>query len=206
MGTAAVTKQRILDAAEHMFGSHGFDGTTLRSIVKEADVNLALVSYHFGSKEDLYRAVILRMSQPIIEGQRLALEQVQANGQPPSLEAVIEAYLRPPMTYLLSPEQLERERAKFFARYFMEPPSVQAILEKEFESSDCWFLDVLQRVLPEQSRLQLWWKLDAVVIVLVRTMTQIGQPHSLIKNNSDAEIERAISELIRFAVSVMRFQ
>ncbi|PLX72334.1 MAG: hypothetical protein C0615_12250 [Desulfuromonas sp.] len=47
------TKTRILDAAETLFARDGFHFASLRSITSEADVNLAAVNYHFGSKEAL---------------------------------------------------------------------------------------------------------------------------------------------------------
>ena len=204
MGSAAITKQRILDAAERMFGIYGFDGTTLRSIVNEAEVNLALVSYHFGSKEELYQAVVARMAQPIIERHLAALAQIESVDEPPSLEAVLNAYIKPSMDYLLSDKQYALERAKFFARYYMEPQSVQELVLREFAASDARFLDMMQRALPDQSRIQLFWKLDAVTIMLVGAMTQIGKPHSLIKSNSQADIEAAAAELVAFAASGMR--
>ena len=52
------TKERILDAAERLFAREGFHNTSLRAITGEADVNLAAVNYHFGSKEALLDAVI----------------------------------------------------------------------------------------------------------------------------------------------------
>jgi AcrR family transcriptional regulator len=52
------TKKNILDAAEKLFSSNGFSSTSLRVLTKEAGVNLAAVNYHFGSKEELIKAVI----------------------------------------------------------------------------------------------------------------------------------------------------
>ena len=54
------TKERILDAAEKLFVDNGFSATSLRAIIKEADVNTAAVHYHFGSKEGLVEAVFAR--------------------------------------------------------------------------------------------------------------------------------------------------
>jgi AcrR family transcriptional regulator len=59
------TKERILDAAERLFAAHGFAGTSLRAVTKEAGVNLAAVHYHFGTKEDLLRAVLSRIVIPV---------------------------------------------------------------------------------------------------------------------------------------------
>jgi AcrR family transcriptional regulator len=51
------TKARILKAAEGMFARNGYSGTTTREIVEEAGVNIALLHYHWGSKEELWNAV-----------------------------------------------------------------------------------------------------------------------------------------------------
>mgnify|MGYP002144297989 CR=1 FL=1 len=56
----ADTRERILDAAEHLFMTHGYDGTSMRQITGEAAVNLAAVNYHFGSKESLMQEVFRR--------------------------------------------------------------------------------------------------------------------------------------------------
>ena len=59
VGTStSVTKAKILDTAEKLFGDKGFDATSLRDITTEAQVNLAAVNYHFHSKESLIDAVI----------------------------------------------------------------------------------------------------------------------------------------------------
>ena len=47
----AETKERILDVAETLFMEHGYEATSLRAITAAADVNLAAVNHHFGSKE-----------------------------------------------------------------------------------------------------------------------------------------------------------
>lgn len=51
------TRQRILDAARAGFSDRGYARTSLRSIARDADVDHALVSYYFGSKEGLFKAV-----------------------------------------------------------------------------------------------------------------------------------------------------
>lgn len=48
---------QILEAAERLFASKGFDGTTVRDIADEAGVNIAMISYYFGSKEKLMEAL-----------------------------------------------------------------------------------------------------------------------------------------------------
>jgi AcrR family transcriptional regulator len=48
---------QILDVAEQLFATKGFDGTSVRDIAQEAGVNIAMISYYFGSKEKLLEAV-----------------------------------------------------------------------------------------------------------------------------------------------------
>lgn len=55
---ATDTRQRLLDAARHLFTERGFAKVTVRDITSEAQANLAAVSYHFGDKAGLYEAVL----------------------------------------------------------------------------------------------------------------------------------------------------
>ena len=55
---AADKREHILLVAERLFGEKGFDGTSVRDIAQAAGVNLAMISYYFGSKEKLLEAMI----------------------------------------------------------------------------------------------------------------------------------------------------
>ena len=50
---------QILEIAEKLFAENGFDGTSVRQISKEAGINIAMISYYFGSKEKLLEALFL---------------------------------------------------------------------------------------------------------------------------------------------------
>ena len=49
----------IIDKSEKLFAEKGFDGTSIRDIAKAADINIAMISYYFGSKEKLLEAIVL---------------------------------------------------------------------------------------------------------------------------------------------------
>lgn len=49
---------QILEVAEKLFAENGFDGASVRQIAKEADINIAMISYYFGSKEKLLEALL----------------------------------------------------------------------------------------------------------------------------------------------------
>ena len=48
---------QIIESAERLFADKGFDGTSVREIAKHSNVNLAMISYYFGSKEKLMEAI-----------------------------------------------------------------------------------------------------------------------------------------------------
>ena len=50
---------QILEVAETLFAEKGFDGTSIRDISKIAKINVAMVSYYFGSKEKLLESLVL---------------------------------------------------------------------------------------------------------------------------------------------------
>lgn len=50
----------ILDVAEKLFAENGFEAISVREISKAANINIAMVSYYFGSKEKLYEEVVVR--------------------------------------------------------------------------------------------------------------------------------------------------
>lgn len=52
-------RQKLLEIAEQLFAKHGFEAVSVRQLAAEADVNLAMVSYYFGSKDGLFQALII---------------------------------------------------------------------------------------------------------------------------------------------------
>ncbi len=52
------TRQRIVAAAVDAFAEGGFEGTSTRDIAERADVTQGLITYHFESKDDLWRAAV----------------------------------------------------------------------------------------------------------------------------------------------------
>src|SRR6476646_3251166 len=79
---SGATKARILDAAESLFMAHGFEATSLRAITASADVNLAAVHYHFGSKEELFQSVLARRLDPMNRKRLELLSRLEAQCAP----------------------------------------------------------------------------------------------------------------------------
>lgn len=58
---------KILEVAETLFAEKGFEGTSIRDISKVAKINIAMVSYYFGSKEKLLECLILHKTSGLKE-------------------------------------------------------------------------------------------------------------------------------------------
>jgi AcrR family transcriptional regulator len=88
------TEAAILDAAERVFAEQGFHGATTRAIAEAAGANAALIHYYFDNKETLYETVIARRAGSINDDRRARLAALHSAG-PPTLEALLDALLRP---------------------------------------------------------------------------------------------------------------
>lgn len=77
-------QMRIMEAAEELFAEKGFDGTSVRDIAEEAGVNLAMISYYFGSKDKLMESLFKYRGESI----KLQLENMIENKELSSLQKV----------------------------------------------------------------------------------------------------------------------
>ena len=85
-------KIHILQVAEMLFAEHGFDGTSIRTIAKEAKINIAMVSYYFGSKEKLLERLIYFRTNDL----KLQLENVSKTELSPleKIENFVTLYIK----------------------------------------------------------------------------------------------------------------
>lgn len=117
-GRDAGTAEAILDAAEPLFGSQGFAATTIKQIGKAAGLNPALIYYYYGSKEELYRALLNRLFGTLTErgAQRLATVSTPEEAIRTLLALQSEIMMRSPSL----PRILAREMADHGAAHAQE--------------------------------------------------------------------------------------
>jgi AcrR family transcriptional regulator len=77
----ADTRSAVLEAARSRFAEHGYDGTKLRDVAADADVDVALVSYHFGSKDGLFAAAMALDVNPARLVEELTRDGVDGLGE-----------------------------------------------------------------------------------------------------------------------------
>ncbi len=161
------TRRKILDAAEELFGAHGYAATSLRHIIAEAGVNLAAIHYHFGSKQDLLDQVILRKAGPMNERRLKLLDQFEreAAPKPACVEKIVEAFIAPAVLIEKSPEFI-----KLMGRVHAEG-LMPEIAQRNFQPMIGRFLSALQRALPNMSAKELAWKTHFALGAMAHTLT-----------------------------------
>ena len=88
-------KQDILAAAERLFSQDSYAAVSIRDIAAAADVNSALIRYHFGTKKDLYRSLFERRYHLITQKRVEALDALRVDHGQPNVPAIVECWVRP---------------------------------------------------------------------------------------------------------------
>ena len=123
------TRQRLLEAAGEVFAERGFRDATIQEICRRADANIAAVHYHFGDKEQLYRAVIQYSEQ-------CAAESSSADAAPDTpAEKRLRAHIESFLLHLFDVGQ-PAWLGKLIAREMAEPtPGLDVIVQEKFRGT-----------------------------------------------------------------------
>ena len=201
------TRTRILDHAERLFAEQGISGTSLRALTSAADVNLASVHYHFGSKEALLDAVVERRSLPLNDERVRSLESLLELGtEAVAVEAILEAFIGPAVALVSHSSEEGQRLGRLLARIEAQPPEiVEALSRKHFGNIAGRFVDALQGALPALPP----------ELVARRFRMAAGLFSFLFSGNFDLDsipghpptrdsIERRLAEAIEFAAAGLR--
>jgi len=171
--TSADTKTRILDAAERLFVEHGFEATSLRSLTSAAGVNLAAVNYHFGSKEELFQAVLTRRLDPMNQEriELLARVEREAAGRPLSCEKILFAMLIPALRLARDEKRGGKDFLRLVGRAYADPaPFIRHFLSAQYAEMIGRYKEAFLKALPHLSRQELTWRLHFVMGALSYTL------------------------------------
>jgi AcrR family transcriptional regulator len=167
------TKTIILDAAETLFAEQGFAATSLRAITSRAGVNLAAVNYHFGSKEALIDLVFRRRIIPMNRERLSRLDGLESadDGSEPSLEALIAAFVAPPLEMARDAGSGGAVFIRLLGRSYTEPSgTLQSAMRAMYEPVINRFRQAFARVLPQVPPVELYWRMHFMVGVLAYMM------------------------------------
>jgi AcrR family transcriptional regulator len=174
-------KDRILDAAEALFAKHGFDGVSMRMVAERAAVDLALASYHFGNKRGLFDAVLLRRAEVLNDGRLAALAKCQqeAGEGSPSVEAIIDAYLKPMLAHGYEEDEGWLHYFELVAQVNNSPEWGGQLMTKYFDPLARKFMDALKAALPHADAKDLYWSYHFLSGALTLTFAHTGRIDTL---------------------------
>src|SRR5260370_13816403 len=169
-------KERILDAAERLFARHGFYGVSVRDITEEAGVDVALVSYHFGGKRELFTAVFQRRAE-LLNPERLAmLEEVRRAALPgvPTLEDIVIAFTYPLLERSARGGPGWKSYFALVAQVNNSPEWAPVLMTQHFDPLVEKFIAVLREALPGCSAREVYWGYQFFTGALTLTFAETG--------------------------------
>src|ERR1700704_1785511 len=165
------TRSAILNAAERLYADRGFGDVTLRDIVAAADVNLAAVNYHFGSKDELIAALFVTRRLASNRERLIELKAAEeAGGGRASIGAILRALVGPTLRGCLGPDRERSTAARFMIRASIE--SVTPIRRIKNREIDDWrkFAAAMGRSLPDRIEVHLYWGLHFALAMAHQTI------------------------------------
>ncbi|WCL52699.1 TetR/AcrR family transcriptional regulator [Gimibacter soli] len=197
-------KDRILDAAEILFAKHGFDGVTLRKVAALAEVDLALASYHFGSKQGLFDAVLLRRAEVLNERRLAALEACERAAAPkaPAVEEIVRAFLAPMFAADLARDPGWQHYFELIAYVNNAHDMGGRVMTQFFNPLVVRFMDVFKRAMPDTPHEQIYWSYHFMSAALSLTFAQTERMKILSGGAIDSrDLEAAVEQMIPFVTA-----
>jgi AcrR family transcriptional regulator len=200
------TQARVLDAAEGLFMEHGFEATTLRQITARAGVNLAAANYHFGSKDELFQAVLSRRLDPMNQERLRLLDELEtkAAGKPLTAEQVLWSMFLPPV-------QLSRDRARggadflrLLGRAYVDPaPFIRNFLSERYAQMVARYKKAFAAALPNLPKQELSWRLHFTLGAMAYTLSGTDLMQVIVSANppNAANDELLLRRLLLFLVA-----
>lgn len=150
---------QILSSAEELFANKGFEGTTVRDIADAAGVNLAMISYYFGSKEKLLEALFKeRMSatrqriETIVKNETLSPFQ--------KMEIMIDQYI----------DRVHEKQTFYKLMLCAQVINQNSVVLKSLKELKLVYAGLISEVIAEGQRMKVFKK-DIDIVMLLTTMT-----------------------------------
>jgi len=146
------TPGKLMDAAERLFGQRHYEAVTLREIAREAGSNVGQIVYHFGQKEALLRAVILRRAGELTDERIRVLDSYErlVGEDGVQLEPLVRAFVDPYFARLESNDEGWRSYALFIGRSVWDG-RLTPIFTEAFNRAAIRYLAALRRARPQLS-------------------------------------------------------
>jgi len=197
-----LTRTAILAAAERLYADRGFGDVTLRDIVAAANVNLAAVNYHFGSKDELIAELFVTRSLALNKERLAELREAEEAGNGRAdISEVLRALVGPTLRGCLGPANQSSPAARFMIRVSIEAvPAIRRIRNREIDHLRK-FIAAMKRSLPDHSEVELYWGLHFALAMAHQTVRDSERLAKLSEGECDVDdVEDVISRVVDVAV------
>ena len=168
-------RARIMDAAERVFAELGYDGASVRKIATLASVPVALINYHFGSKEGLYRA-LFEKRVPTIYDQRVMGLQL-ARSEPDldrRIEQVVKALIYP--MFNLRGSEKSSYFGQIMARELSDPSAeTRGIFRDMFDPVAMMMIEAIAECFPDWTKSEVHWAYHTMLGAMMLVMMDNGR-------------------------------
>lgn len=198
------SKERILNAAERLFSARGIDGVSVRKIAVAARVQLALLTYYFGTKEGLYRAVFQRRIEPISAARRARLAAILARKKPkPHIAELLDALARP--WVVLRRHRWGAHYTRLIAREVSDPAeNRRGIVKDLLDPIAREFMAAMEVALPGLPRARIHWAYHFFIGALLTLLLHPARPKRLSGELCKVEDDEAVlQEIIGFFTAAL---
>src|SRR5438105_767974 len=199
------TRAAILNAAERLYADRGFGDVTLRDIVAAADVNLAAVNYHFGSKDELIAELFVTRSLATNRERLNELKEAeQTGGGCASIDAILRALVGPTLRGCLGPDRERSTAARFMIRASIESvPPIRRIKNREIDHLRK-FAGAMRRSLPDRSDVDIYWGLNFALAMAHQTVRDSERLTKLSEGLCDlTDVEGIIERIVAVSVKAL---
>jgi AcrR family transcriptional regulator len=201
------SRERLIRSAERLFAERGFDGVSVRDIANDAKANSALVRYYFQGKDGLLTEVYTRHCEPLKAERAHLLKECQSNGRKPSLEEVLDAFIRPSLEANQDTNG-GRDFSRLRAILSAENSSLlEQLVGQNFDQSSRVFVDALSKCLPHLTRHEVFWRFHFLLGAIYYTATGPHRVAALTKGKvNPSDPRKTCTELVQFAAAGFRAQ
>lgn len=193
------TRDKILDAAEVLFGERTFDTVSLRDITQLAEVTLALASYHFGTKDKLYAQVVERRADVLNQMRRERLAAMESSGAL-TTRSIMDAFMYPLFEQTSSGQAGWEAYVQILAKLAQTNRWLD-LLHKNFDETAELFLSKLEGTLPNVPRPVLMRGFSIALVAMLQTVSKNRRLDSLSGGSVSADdLDAAFKTLLVFVV------
>ena len=199
-------QDRLLDAAEELFGEHGFNNTSVRKIAAEAGCNLAAVNYYFGSKDKLYievwrRHLLIMRERIIVSINKVMSENAKETYLDDLLKSFATAFLEP-----IKDKSKAYRLIKLMDHEMVEPHLPKNMfLEEMIMPTFNAMQNALVKIYPGLDKSKVPFLLFSIIgqlVHLIRVQTLFDQSYPIQLPGFD--LDEAVNHIVKFSAAGIR--